>query len=136
MTIIFNQASEKEKRRQLRQNPTKAESIVWQYFKGKKIANCKFRRQYSIGPFVVDFYCPELKLAIEIDGESHDSLEAQAYDLNRQQYIEAFGISFLRFTNQQIYENAESVMMSIVDHVNYLRKKMSMLHHQALENEC
>jgi len=89
MTTIFNKHSEKEKRRQLRNNLTKAEVIVWQHLKGRQVNNCKFRRQYSIGPFVLDFYCPELKLAIEIDGSSHDHEDAQAYDQERQKYIEA-----------------------------------------------
>ena len=113
MTTIFNKHSEKEKRRQLRNNLTKAEVIVWQHLKGRQVNNCKFRRQYSIGPFVLDFYCPELKLAIEIDGSSHDHEDAQAYDQERQKYIEALGITFLRFTNEQVYKNIESVVMSI-----------------------
>jgi very-short-patch-repair endonuclease len=71
MTKLYNQTSEKAKRQQLRKNMTKAEFIMWQKLKGKQLEGYKFRSQYGVGQFVVDFYCTELKLAIEIDGESH-----------------------------------------------------------------
>jgi very-short-patch-repair endonuclease len=71
MTKIFNKSSEKLKRQQLRNNLTPAELILWSRLRGKQIYNCKFRRQYSIDYFVIDFYAPEIKLAIEVDGESH-----------------------------------------------------------------
>ena len=70
----------------------------------------KFRRQYGIDAFVVDFYCPSIKLAIEIDGDIHLSSDVNANDLVRQQYLEQFGISFLRFSNEEILENIESVL--------------------------
>jgi very-short-patch-repair endonuclease len=75
MTTHFNKKSEKEKRRQLRKDQTPAEKLVWRYLKDRRLKNCKFRRQYSVDQFVIDFYYPELKLAIEIDGEVHDISE-------------------------------------------------------------
>lgn len=77
MTKIFNRNEELEKRRELRNNSTKAESLLWQQLKGKQVAGFKFRRQYSVGKFVLDFYCAERKLAIELDGSSHDGEDAQ-----------------------------------------------------------
>ena len=71
MTLLFNKSSEKNKRKRLRNNATIAEKILWEELKGSKLLGYKFRRQYGVGPFVVDFYCPRLKLAIEVDGSYH-----------------------------------------------------------------
>jgi very-short-patch-repair endonuclease len=100
---------------------TKAEFIIWQKLKGKQIEGCKFRSQYSVGKFVVDFYCTELKLAIEIDGDSHFQEGAQEYDRERQAFIESVGIRFLRFTNDEVYKNLEGVLEIISLKVRELR---------------
>ncbi|HEY9667053.1 MAG TPA: DUF559 domain-containing protein [Coleofasciculaceae cyanobacterium] len=92
MTKLFNKTSEKLKRRQLRTNMTKAEVIVWQELRCKQLENCKFCNQYSVDQFVLDFYSPEIKLAIGIDGESHFQEEAIQYDEERQIFIESAGI--------------------------------------------
>jgi LPS sulfotransferase NodH len=75
----------------------------------------KFRRQFGIGRYVVDFYCPDQKLAIELDGESHFLKQAEKQDLIRQLWIENQGIHFLRFTNLEIYENLEGVLQKILE---------------------
>lgn len=113
MTQLYNKASEKAKRQQLRRNMTKAEFMIWQKLKGKQIEGCKFRSQYGVGQFVIDFYCPELKLAIEIDGDSHFQAGAQEYDRERQAFIESVGIRFLRFTNNEVYDNLAGVLERI-----------------------
>jgi very-short-patch-repair endonuclease len=110
MTELYNKASEKVKRQLLRNQMPLAEQIVWERLRGKQVAGCKFRRQYSIDGFVIDFYAPELKLAIEIDGESHNGEQAQAYDAERQMFLESKGTRFLRFTNQQVMEDLEQVI--------------------------
>ena len=115
MTQIFNRHEELEKRRALRNNASKAEAMLWQHLKGKQLGGLKFRRQYSVGVYVLDFYCPACRLALEIDGSSHDAENAQAYDAARQQYIEALGIRFLRFTNQDVYNNVEGVLTMIAE---------------------
>ncbi len=79
----------------------------------EQLNGCKFRRQYSIGKFIVDFYCPEAKLAIEIDGDTHFTQELRPYDTARQKYIESKGIHFLRFTNKDITENIDGVLVHI-----------------------
>ncbi len=99
MTKLYNKSSEKEKRRQLRQNITKAEKLLWDKVKHRQIENCKIRRQYSLAKFVIDFYSPELKLAVEIDGESQFENGAAEYDKERQAFLESAGITFIRFTN-------------------------------------
>jgi len=111
---IFNKHSELEKRRQLRNNAPPAEVKLWHALKGKQVAGYKFRRQYSVGAYVLDFYCPALKLALEIDGSSHNGDDAQEYDRQRQQFVEALGIRFLRFTNAEVHRNLEGVVAAIL----------------------
>lgn len=122
MSQLFNRSAEKEKRRTLRQNATKAEQLVWQNLRSRQVENCKFRRQYSVDYYVLDFYCPDLKLAIELDGESHNSDEAIAADQARQAAIAALGIRFLRFTNQEVYAHLDAVLERIAETVRQLRQ--------------
>jgi very-short-patch-repair endonuclease len=122
MTQRYNKSTEKEKRRRLRQNQTKAEALLWQKLRDRQIEGLKFRRQYSVECFVLDFYCPALRLAIEIDGESHQSEEAAAYDRDRQAFIEALGIRFLRFTNQEVYEHLDAAIAQIAPAAQVLRR--------------
>ena len=121
MTKLFNKISEKLKRRELRSKMTKAEAIVWQKLRCKQLENCKFRNQYSVDRFVLDFYSPEIKLAIEIDGESHFQEGVAQYDQERQIFIESAGIKFLRFTNKDVYENLNSVLETIAYRIRDLR---------------
>ena len=113
MTEIFNKHSEKAKRQSLRSQMPQAEIILWSKLRRRQIAGVKFRRQYSVERFVLDFYSPALKLAIEVDGPTHQSPEAVAYDQTRQQFIENLGIRFLRFTNQDVYHHLDKVLETI-----------------------
>ena len=121
MTKLYNKTSEKDKRQSLRNNMPPAEQLVWARLKGKQIENCKFRRQYNVGAFVVDFYTVEIKLAIEIDGDSHFTDGAEVADRERQSLIEASGIRFLRFTNRQVCEELDAVIEAISQMVCTLR---------------
>jgi very-short-patch-repair endonuclease len=103
----------KEIARELRKNMTPCEVILWQRLKGKQIAGCDFDRQKPIDEYIVDFYCKKLKLAIEIDGPTHDSEEAQTQDCYRQQRIETLGVHFLRFSNAEIREQLDQVLITI-----------------------
>jgi len=114
MTQIYNRTSEKEKRRRLRNDMTEPEIVLWSRIKNKQIDGHKFRRQYSVGPYILDFYCPEKKLAIEVDGGGHYTEEGMAYDRVRSSEIEQLGIRFLRFTNVDIRENLYGVL-TVVD---------------------
>ncbi|WP_295620761.1 endonuclease domain-containing protein [Chamaesiphon sp. GL140_3_metabinner_50] len=122
MTELYNKTSEKDKRQHLRNNMPPAEQLVWARLKGRQVEDCKLRRQYSVGAFVIDFYSVEIKLAIEIDGESHFRDGAEVYDSERQSSIEAAGIRFLRFTNQQVYEELDAVIESIAQMICALRE--------------
>lgn len=88
-----------EKARLLRNNMTEAEKILWDKLKDRKIFKTRFRRQHPISIFIVDFYCHELKLVIEIDGGIHLNNEVAEHDEGREYDIEKFGIKILRFTN-------------------------------------
>jgi very-short-patch-repair endonuclease len=105
MTKHFNKKIELEKRKKLRKAETYVERIMWMHFRNRQILGYKFRRQYSVDHFVIDFYCPELKLAVELDGDVHNLPEQKEYDIARQRYLEKFGIKFIRITNEEFLGN-------------------------------
>lgn len=110
----YNNKRGKALRRKLRCDSTKAEGILWGQLRNRRIANLKFRRQYSINNYIVDFYCPELKLVIEVDGDSHCSEFARRYDAKREREIASLGIKILRVTNTDVYENLSGVVATII----------------------
>ena len=101
----------KPQARRMRRDSTSAEDKLWQQLRRHQVGGLKFRRQHSPGRFVVDFYCGEAGLVIEVDGPIHDGLEEQ--DILRQEYIEALGFRVLRFKNDQIENSLDSVVDSI-----------------------
>jgi very-short-patch-repair endonuclease len=115
MTKLFNRGNERFRRKILRKNMPRAEVILWSKIRGKGLGGYKFRRQHSVGKFVMDFYCPKLKLAIEVDGDSHFIEGAKERDRERQTIMEAVGITFLRFNNREIYENINGVLNKIME---------------------
>ncbi len=114
MANIFNKKEFAKKRQCLRKNMTKAEIIIWSKLKGKQLNSLKFRRQYGINNYIVDFYCPELRLAIEIDGAVHCYDSRITYDKKRQREIEVLGIKVLRYTNIDVIKNLEGVLNDIL----------------------
>src|ERR1041385_8031885 len=115
MTKYFNRAHEKARRKSLRNNLPQAEIILWSKLKSRQLMGYKFRRQYSVESYIIDFYCPEMKLAIGIDGDSHFRASSIEYDKERQSFIESFGIHFLRFTNNDVYQNLNGVLFTICE---------------------
>ncbi|MGO9464320.1 MAG: endonuclease domain-containing protein [Isosphaeraceae bacterium] len=113
MNEFFNRESETEKRRQLRGSMPEAEVILWSRLKGRQLLGCKFRRQYSVGAFVIDFFSVEIRLGIELDGDSHFQSGAPEYDRARQQFIESFGIRIVRILNTEVYDNLDGVLEMI-----------------------
>ncbi|HMQ01637.1 MAG TPA: DUF559 domain-containing protein [Candidatus Doudnabacteria bacterium] len=97
------------KRKKLRNQSTPAEIRLWYYLKNSKIG-AKFRRQHSIGPFILDFYSPKYKLAIELDGAAHDHEALYKKDFKRSVYLADQGIKVLRFENRLIFENIQRVV--------------------------
>jgi very-short-patch-repair endonuclease len=102
-----------EQARELRNNCTKAEKLLWKRLKGKQIRGYDFHRQKPLGYYIVDFYCNPLRLAIEIDGEVHNNEENIIQDRQRQEMLEDYGIRFLRFTNRDVYERIDWVVKCI-----------------------
>lgn len=90
-----------------------AEQLLWYDLRNKQLCGYKFRRQYSIGKYILDFFCPKIKLGIEIDGNSHYYINASNYDEKRRRYLESFGIKIIRFTNTEIYTNRKEVLENI-----------------------
>ena len=101
----------KEIAKQLRKNSTPSEILLWRYLKGKQMFCYDFDRQKPIDNFIVDFFCNELMLAIEIDGDTHNYKFEE--DRKRQERLEKFGIRFLRFTDRDVKQNIEGVVATI-----------------------
>ena len=113
MAVIFNRPSTLDLRRKLRKQSTPAERVLWQYISNKQISDCRFRRQFGVGKFILDFYSPAIRLAIELDGLSHEGGVAQANDETRVQYLEQLGIQVVRFTNHEVATNLEGVVTQV-----------------------
>jgi very-short-patch-repair endonuclease len=102
----------RESVRMLRAEPTRSEEVLWQSLRGDHVAH-RFRRQHPLGPFVVDFYCPSVRLAIEVDGSVHDGPDQQAYDRFRQEMIEAYRVVFLRVRSGEVERRPTQVLAAI-----------------------
>ena len=113
-----NEPFNKEFRQQLRRKSTPAERIVWKHLQNRQLEGLKFRQQHGYGPYVMDFYCPTIRLCIEIDGESHDSNEAKFNDENRTAFLEQNGITVIRFRNEEIEKDIDNVICKIKEFIN------------------
>ena len=98
------------RRRQLRRNSTDAESALWGHLRARRFAAFQFRRQHSCGPYILDFFCIEQRLAIELDGGQHFEPAAQAYDAERTKYLVACGIILLRFPTDLVFREIDGVL--------------------------
>ena len=105
----------KDRRKGLRNNLTPAEATLWNELKGSKLADRKFRRQHSIGNYIVDFYCPSEKLIVELDGEVHNDAMQSAYDYDRDESLKALGNRIIRFENKLVFKDMEGVLRVIAD---------------------
>ena len=110
---IHNRPSLKLRRRALRGALTPAEARLWRHLQRSQLGSKKFRRQHSVGKFILDFYCPAEKLAIELDGAAHDHEAAQVAGVIRDRYLGSLGITVLRFENREVMENLEGVLLQI-----------------------
>ena len=106
--------------RQLRQSQTETEELLWNALRDRGLSGLKFRRQHAIEAYVVDFYCAELSLAVEIDGSVHDDVEQQARDSDRQHYLGGKGVRFVRVRASEVERNFGAVL-------NELRREASAL---------
>lgn len=112
---ISNLPALKEARKALRRNLTPAEASLWKLIKNRKLNGRKFRRQHSIGHYILDFYCTEEKIGIELDGEVHMNTAAEARDHERDEFLASRGIRILRFENRMVFDSPESLLKEIED---------------------
>jgi len=121
--LVNNKKILKTFRKILRKNLTPAEAELWKYLQNKQLDGRKFRRQHSINNYILDFYCPSEKLAIELDGEVHN-IETQAeYDSERDLFLSYYGIKVLRFENKVVFENPEYF-------IDCIKKEFSKTHYR------
>jgi len=99
--------------RSLRHNQTTPEALLWARLRNRQVAGCKFRRQVWLGPYIVDFFCAEARLVIELDGESHVGVAAEAADAARDAFLVGRGYRVLRFWNHEVTGNIEGVLQAI-----------------------
>ena len=94
----------------MRHNSTDAEHLMWQLLRAKRFMNLKFRRQHVIKPYIVDFYCHEIGLVIELDGSQHGMDDAIEYDAERTNFLEALGLTVVRYWNDDVLSRTEVVL--------------------------
>lgn len=118
---IHNLVRYKSLRQSLRNQATNAEGFLWSKIKNS-FSGYKFRRQHGIGNYIVDFYCPKVSIAIELDGEVHR--EKYESDIERDKFLNSQGIEVLRYRNEQIMKNVEGVLEDIVEHCKKREKNL------------
>ncbi len=101
--------------RNLRREETPAERAMWGLLRERRLGGVKFRRQYPIGIFIVDFCCRERRLVVELDGEIHDTREQKAWDENRDIYLQQRGFQVLRFCNEAVFNDPDSILQRIYE---------------------
>jgi very-short-patch-repair endonuclease len=104
------------KRKKLRNHSTSAEIVLWEHLKSRRLEGRKFRRQFSVGFYILDFYCPEEKLCIELDGQHHFTEDGKSKDAEREKHLEQCGIKTLRFENYLVRTNLENILLEIKNH--------------------
>lgn len=117
MTLLFNTLSVRNKSRGLRKNSTEAEKKLWSKLRNKQLNGFRFHRQYGIGLYIVDFYCSQLRLVIEVDGGQHAEDKNYDYDEKRTQYLRTYNIQVLRYWNNEVLQNIDGVIQDILRHV-------------------
>jgi len=111
--FLFNNKSLKSRRRELRSNQTNAEKKLWEMLRGRRFQGLKFHRQFGIGPYILDFYCPKFRFGIELDGSSHTEKENAILDKEREKILQASNIKIIRFWNDEIENNIDRVLKKI-----------------------
>ena len=122
MTKHYNKKTLKETRRKLRRDETIAEKHMWSQLRNRQLLGLKFKRQFSIDKYIIDFYCPQFKIAIELDGNVHELEEVKEHDEERQKYLESYGINFIRVTNDEYLGNSNKAFDRIETKIKLLIK--------------
>jgi len=123
--VFLVKRSNIDKARFLRRNQTDAERKLWRMLRNRNICKVKFRRQYQIDKYILDFYVPEYRLAIEADGGQHYSIQGDKKDKMRERNLNNYGIKVLRFNDNEILKKTENVLEKIYWEINYLKENPS-----------
>jgi len=110
-------------RKELRERLTPAEAALWNMLKNSQLEGRKFRRQHSVDFYILDFYCPMERLAVELDGQVHMSGKAQQYDYERSLFLEFYKIKVIRFENKWVFDEPEWVLEQITSHFGWRSKR-------------
>lgn len=118
--FLYNNKALKERRKELRNHQTPAEKFLWGYISKNKIKRLRFLRQYGVGPYVIDFYCPKIRLGIELDGNVHKEEENKLYDRDREKFLENLDIETIRFWNNDVLNNTEKVLDKLLNKIEQM----------------
>jgi very-short-patch-repair endonuclease len=112
------QANHLNLKRRLRSNMTGPEARLWSRLRARQLQGLKFRRQHGIGPYIVDFYCPEQFLVVEVDGDSHAEMDQIVRDKQREQYLQSLGLRVIRYINDDIMKNLGGVLEDLAERIS------------------
>lgn len=121
--FLYNNKTLKERRKELRNYQTPAEKILWKYISKNKIKSLRFLRQYGVGSYVLDFYCPKIRLGVELDGSVHKEKENKLYDKDREKFLENLDIGIIRFWNSDVLNDTENVLDKLLNKVEQMINK-------------
>jgi len=113
MKYLRNDSTLKQRRRELRRFETEAEETFWAHLRNRQFYGMKLFRLYSIGPYILDFYCPTLRLAVELDGGQHNQYDNKVYDAIRSEYLKAHKIVVMRFWDNEVLLDVQSVLAEL-----------------------
>ena len=123
-TQKYNRPEQKSLRRDLRKGGEAPEAVMWTLLKNRQLDGMRFRRQFGVGPYVLDFYCPEIKLGVELDGASHFMSGNFGRDDVREEYLlREHGIRIIRFENRDLFYNPDGVVKVILSVIQKLKKR-------------
>lgn len=125
MTELFNRREAKKLRQSLRKDIPDAERFLWSKLRNKQILGYKFRRQFSVGKYIVDFYCPKTKLVIELDGSQHIQEKNKLHDEKRTLFLSELGLRVVRFWDNEVFSNTEGVLETIANNLTSPRPSPS-----------
>ena len=125
MKCLRNDPVLKQRRKKLRHRQTEVEKIFWERVRNRQFFGVKFFRQYSVGPYILDFYCPALQLAVELDGGQHTECDHRKYDDTRSEYLKAQGIEVMRFWNHDVLLDIDSVLVKMMERMIFINSNSS-----------
>jgi very-short-patch-repair endonuclease len=113
VTILYNQSWGRERRKEFRRESTEAEKALWDVLRDRRLLDVKFRRQYGVGGYILDFYAPQLKFAIEVDGPIHDTNFSKDYDRIREEYLDDVGIEVIHVKNDDVLNSSAELIEQV-----------------------